>query len=87
MNLDDQRVHSTHSFDSGAEPSVVVEHAIAAGVAGVTFTENLDTHPEDWSGCVYDDAAYSATIRELRQRFGLKAAVFVRRERSVVDVP
>ena len=30
-----------------------------------TFTEHFDTHPDDWAKCVYDDAAYSASLDEV----------------------
>ena len=70
MGLFDQHVHSRHSFDSRADPSACVETALARGLAGLTFTEHLDTHPDEWRDCVYNDEAYSATIRDLRTRFG-----------------
>lgn len=66
----DQHLHSRHSFDSKADPRENVEAAIARGLQGLTFTEHFDTHPDDWSTCVYDDAAYSATIDSLRAEFG-----------------
>lgn len=70
MDLYDQHLHSRHSFDSQADPAANVESAIAHGLAGLTFTEHFDTHPDDWAGCVYDDAAYTATIDGLRERLG-----------------
>ena len=39
-------------------------------MAGLTFTEHFDTHPDEWDNCVYDDAAYSDSIARLRDRFG-----------------
>jgi len=70
MGLHDQHLHSRHSFDSKTEPADNVEAAIAKGLAGLTFTEHFDTHPDDWADCVYDDEAYSATIEALRSRYG-----------------
>lgn len=75
MTLYDQHVHSHHSMDSRAAPAASVEAALARGLAGVTFTEHFDTHPDDWPDCVYDDEAYSASIARLRGRFG--DAIFV----------
>lgn len=75
MDLYDQHVHSRHSFDSQADPSANVDRAIACGLAGLTFTEHFDTHPDDWTGCTYDDEAYSATISRLRAHFG--DAIFI----------
>jgi histidinol-phosphatase (PHP family) len=75
MDLYDQHVHSRHSFDSQADPGAGVALAIARGLAGLTFTEHFDTHPDDWTGCTYDDQVYSATIRRLRADFG--DAVFI----------
>jgi histidinol-phosphatase (PHP family) len=66
----DQHLHSRHSFDSKADPRENVEAAIARGLQGLTFTEHFDTHPDDWSTCVYDDAAYSDAIAALRSDFG-----------------
>lgn len=70
MALYDQHLHSVHSMDSRAEPAANVQAALDRGLAGLTFTEHFDTHPDDWPGCVYDDTAYSATIESLRARFG-----------------
>jgi len=70
MDLYDQHLHSRHSFDCRTEPEENVKAAVAKGLAGLTFTEHFDTHPDDWESCVYDDEAYSATIRSLRDRYG-----------------
>lgn len=75
MELYDQHVHSRHSFDSQADPAALVETAIARGLAGVTFTEHFDTHPDDWTTCIYDDDAYTITIDGLRAKFA--GAIFV----------
>lgn len=69
MPLFDQHLHSHHSFDSQADPEENVRSAIDRGLAGLTFTEHLDTHPDDWTTCVYDDAAYSQTIDRLRDQY------------------
>lgn len=66
----DQHLHSRHSFDSKEEPERNVQAAVDRGLAGLTFTEHFDVHPEDWTSCTYDDEAYSETIRSLRDRFG-----------------
>lgn len=70
MKLYDQHVHSRHSFDSVAQPDDIVRRACDRGLAGVTFTEHYDTHPEEAPGCVYDDAAYSDAIEQVRDTFG-----------------
>ena len=70
MDVFDQHLHSRHSFDCRTEPRDNVKAAIAAGLQGLTFTEHFDTHPNDWPKCVYDDEAYSTTIRKLREEFG-----------------
>lgn len=70
MPLYDQHVHSRYSFDSGTEPAANVQHAIALGLAGLTFTEHFDTHPDDWKTCTYDYGACSASSESLRDRFG-----------------
>lgn len=75
MDLYDQHLHSHHSFDSKTEPVDNVESALAKGLAGLTFTEHFDTHPDDWKECVYDDERYSAEIRRLRERYGSKIAI------------
>ncbi len=70
MPLYDQHVHSRHSFDSQSDPAANAQHAIASGLAGLTFTEHFDTHPDDWETCTYDHEAYSAAIDRLRADFG-----------------
>ena len=70
MRLYDQHLHSRHSFDCRTEPAANVKAALARGLAGLTFTEHFDTHPDEWEDCVYDDGAYSATIRQLREEYG-----------------
>jgi histidinol-phosphatase (PHP family) len=75
MDLFDQHVHSRHSFDSRTDPAANVESAVARGLAGLTFTEHFDTHPDDWPGCVYDDEAYTATIARLRTDY--QGAIFI----------
>jgi histidinol-phosphatase (PHP family) len=70
MALFDQHLHSRHSFDSSTDPSYNVRQALARGLAGLTFTEHFDTHPDDWTTCTYDDDAYSTTMARLREEFG-----------------
>jgi len=73
--LYDQHLHSRHSFDSEADPAENVEAAVTRGLAGLTFTEHFDAHPDDWESCTYDDESYSETIRTLRSRFG--SSIFI----------
>jgi histidinol-phosphatase (PHP family) len=70
VELYDQHLHSRHSFDSESDPAENVEAAVARGLAGLTFTEHFDTHPDDWRTCRYNHEAYSETIQRLRARFG-----------------
>ena len=42
----------------------------ATSLAGVTFAEHFDPHPDEWGECVYDDRACSDAIERLRARFG-----------------
>jgi len=70
MKLYDQHLHSRFSFDCRTDPRANVESAIDRGLAGLTFTEHFDTHPEDWKTCVYDHDAYTAEIEKLRAQYG-----------------
>ncbi len=70
MALYDQHLHSWHSFDSKADPAANVKAAIAKGLAGLTFTEHFDQHPNDRKACTYNDKSYSKTIDNLRKEFG-----------------
>ena len=75
MLLYDQHVHSRHSGDSDIDPRAAVIRALDRGLAGVTFTEHYDTHPEDWPTCCYDHQAYNADIAALRDEFGDDIAI------------
>jgi len=75
MRLYDQHVHSRHSGDSNIDPRGAVLRALELGLAGLTFTEHYDVHPEDWPTCCYDDVAYSADIAALRDEFGGDIAI------------
>ncbi len=75
MDLYDQHLHSRYSFDSETDPADHVETALARGLAGLTFTEHFDTHPEDWRACRYDDEAYSDAIERLRACYG--SSIFI----------
>jgi len=66
----DQHVHSRHSFDSRTDPQDNVRAAIERGLAGLTFAEHFDLHPQERVNCIYDQQAYSETIRSLRGQFG-----------------
>ncbi len=70
MKLYDQHLHSRHSFDSQADPEANVQTAIERKLAGLTFTEHYDTHPDEAPNCVFDEDRYDATIRTLREKFG-----------------
>ena len=69
MKLYDQHLHSHYSVDSQADPVANCEQALAAGLAGLTFTEHYDTHPSEWDRCRWDYDAIAATIAALRRRF------------------
>ena len=69
MKLYDQHLHSRHSVDSNADPVANCEQAVAAGLAGLTFTEHYDMHPRDRDRCRWDYDAIAATIDGLRRRF------------------
>ena len=68
--LYDQHVHSRLSWDCRSDPRDNVRAAIQRGLAGLTFTEHFDTHPDEWERCAYDDAACRQTIAALREEFG-----------------
>ena len=70
MKLYDQHLHSKFSFDSKAEPIDNVRRAVELGLAGLTFTEHYDTHPDEWEDCVYDDEAYGQALDRCREKFG-----------------
>lgn len=70
MRFCDQHLHSKHSFDCQTPPEDNVRAAIDKGLAGLTFTEHFDPHPEEWRECIYDHKAYSESIRRLRDEFG-----------------
>jgi histidinol-phosphatase (PHP family) len=72
MSLFDQHVHSWHSFDSDTDPEDNVRRALELGLGGLTFTEHFDTHADDWPECRYDEEAYTATIRRLRDAYGTR---------------
>ena len=75
MKLFDQHLHSKHSFDSHAEPADNVRRAVELGLAGLTFTEHYDTHPDEINDCLYNDDAYSETIDALRRVFGKRIQI------------
>ena len=69
VKLHDQHLHSRHSVDSKADPVANCEHALAAGLSGLTFTEHYDMHPSERGQCQWDYDAIAATIEDLRRRF------------------
>ena len=70
MRIFDQHLHSWNSFDCQTSPSENIERAIESGLAGLTFTEHFDTHPSEWTQCVYDDAKIDRELSLLRDQFG-----------------
>ncbi|MCP4247932.1 MAG: histidinol-phosphatase HisJ family protein [bacterium] len=70
LQLYDQHLHSRHSWDCESDPRENVQSAIEQGLAGLTFTEHFDTHPDEWQRCAYDYEACAATIAALRDEFG-----------------
>ena len=70
MKLYDQHLHTRYSMDSQADPADNVRAAIAAGLAGITFTDHLDWHPSEVSTCLYDYEALAKVVDSLRQEFG-----------------
>ncbi|MGB0717160.1 MAG: histidinol-phosphatase HisJ family protein [Phycisphaerae bacterium] len=68
--LFDQHLHSWHSFDSKADPEENVKSALEKGLAGLTFTEHYDLHPDDRPSCCYDESKMAATIDALRATYG-----------------
>ncbi len=72
MKLFDQHLHSRHSFDSHAEPEDNVRRALELGLAGLSFTEHYDTHPDETPDCVFDENAYADTIAQLRDQHASK---------------
>lgn len=70
MALYDQHLHTFYSFDSDADPVANVERALAQGLAGLTFTDHFDTHPDEWPTCRYDYDKLAELVAGLRERFG-----------------
>ncbi len=68
--LYDQHVHSWNSVDCKADPAEVADRAVAAGLAGLTFTEHYDRHPTERSICIYDYERIAATVAGLRDTHG-----------------
>ena len=75
VKLHDQHLHSRHSVDSKADPVANCEQALAAGLAGLTFTEHYDAHPTERGHCQWDYDAIAATIEDLRRRFAPQLTV------------
>jgi histidinol-phosphatase (PHP family) len=73
--LYDQHVHSRHSFDCDTAPEEAVEAALSAELAGLSFTEHFDTHPDEWERCGYDYSAQADEIARLRDRFGQRLLI------------
>lgn len=70
MALFDQHLHSHYSTDCEATPAAMVEAAVQAGLAGITFTDHFDTHPLEWPECRYDYEGLRREILPLRERYG-----------------
>lgn len=70
MALYDQHLHSWHSVDSHADPMDNARQAMRMGLAGISFTEHYDRHPDEWPLCVYDAQKIADSIAALRAEFG-----------------
>ncbi len=70
MPLFDQHLHSHYSTDCEEPPEVMVQAAIDAGLAGLTFTDHFDTQPIEWPHCRYRYDALRAEILPLRRKYG-----------------
>ncbi len=66
MSLYDQHLHTRFSTDSETPPADNVRAAVARGLAGLTFTDHLDTHPDEWPLCRYDYAGLAAEVAACR---------------------
>jgi histidinol-phosphatase (PHP family) len=72
LRLYDQHLHTWNSFDCKTRPADNVAHALEVGLAGLTFTDHFDTHPEEWPVCEYDDAKIAREVAALRDEFGAR---------------
>lgn len=70
MDIFDQHLHSKLSFDSRADPADNVRRGIEVGLAGLSFTEHYDSHPDELEKCVYNHELLTATVDEMRRDFG-----------------
>lgn len=70
MVLYDQHLHTWYSGDCDVDPADNVRQAIDRGLAGLTFTDHFDPHPDEWPLCRYDYDAIARTVEDLRGRFG-----------------
>jgi len=70
MLLFDQHLHCDNSTDSRTAPEEAVRAAIDAGLAGMIFTDHFDTHPTEWSRCLYDYDRLHGEILSLREEYG-----------------
>jgi histidinol-phosphatase (PHP family) len=70
MGLFDQHVHSRHSVDCQADPVGNVNRAIELGLAGITFNEHYDSHPDEREICIYDYEKIGRTLESLRAGYG-----------------
>ncbi|HOA75001.1 MAG TPA: histidinol-phosphatase HisJ family protein [Phycisphaerae bacterium] len=75
MALYDQHMHTWFSTDSQTDPADNVRQAIDLGLAGITFTDHLDTHPIEWPECRYNYEGLAKAVSDLRQRFGDRISI------------
>ena len=65
----DYHTHSTISFDSRISIEQTCSIAVAAGAAGLVFTEHVELYSNKWPDAVPDVAAYAAQIAAARLAF------------------
>ncbi|HOB74231.1 MAG TPA: histidinol-phosphatase HisJ family protein [Phycisphaerae bacterium] len=70
MALYDQHLHSRFSVDSDTDPVENARQALSLGLAGLSITDHLDTHPTEWPICRYDYDGIAAAVAGLREQFG-----------------
>ena len=77
MIFTDTHAHSTFSSDTVCTIPQAVEAAIAAKLAGISFTDHLDVGvPEGSVGDHFDIANQQAVIKENQQKYGSQIALY-----------
>jgi len=62
----DYHIHTTHSVDGYASPSVMCRQAIAVGLREVAITDHLDSNPSDEGAGRFDPERYFRDLDPLR---------------------